>query len=151
MKKSLIILIILTLFSANKSISQNLTFSTKYLYVEDGGAGIQEYKFEFKNGWLTKTDLSNYNHDEYPSYVDDAFYDKDGHYSMFFTANQYAKINALDFLKKCRDDTRAYRITFDKIGGQVLYVVELRKWYNSEREKYYITELGKQLFKDKLP
>lgn len=151
MKKYILPLILMTLFSINKSISQNLNFTTKYLYVEYGGAGIQEYKFEFNDGWLTKTDLSNYQHDNYPSYNDDAFYDKNGNYSMFFTPTQYAKINPLDFLKKCRDDTRAYRITFDKKDGQVLYVKELRKWYNSEREKYYITELGKQLFKDKLP
>lgn len=145
MKKH-IIFIVLTLFAMHYSTAQSLNFSTKYINVGDNGIANEEYSFYFGNGWVIKTDLSNNKSDKYPSYNEDSFNDKDGNYSMFFTPNQYANIDAIDFLRKCQDDTRAYRIVFDRKGGNVLYIKELRKRYNTATEKYYISELGKQLF-----
>lgn len=145
MKKHLIITL-LTLFTMHYATSQSLNFSTKYIAVGNNGITNEEYSFYFGIGWIIKTDLSNNKSDKYPSYNDDSFYDKNDNYSMFFTPNQYANIDAVDFLKKCQDDTRAYRVVFDREGGNVLYVKEMRKWHNTETEKYYISELGKQLF-----
>jgi hypothetical protein len=145
MKKYLII-ILLAMFTMPYAQAQSLNFSTKYIDAGNNGTAKEEYSFSFVNGWLTKTDLSNNRSDKYPSYNDDSFNDKDGNYSMFFTPKQYANIDAVDFLTKCQDDMRAYRVVLDRQGGNVLYLKELKNRYNTETEKYYITELGKQLF-----
>lgn len=148
MKKNLMIIIILILFGVYYSTAQSLNFSTKYIRVGNNGIEKEEYSFYFGDGWIVKKDLSNNKSDNYPSFNDDSFYDKNSNYSMFFTPIQYANIDALDFLRKCQDDKRSYRVVLDKRDGNVLYIKELIKRYNTETEKYYISELGKPLFQN---
>jgi hypothetical protein len=49
---------------------------------------------------------------------------------LCFTPNQYANIDAVDFLRKCQDDTRAYRIMLTE-RVTLLYIKELKR-YNGD-------------------
>lgn len=147
MKKNVVILIMISLLSINKSISQNLTFVTKYTK-EDGTSIQEDYKFSFDGMWLTKTDLNSNNSDVYPSNNDRSQMDSDGYYNMVYNALDYIHKNPLSFSEKYPNDTRVYKIVLDKEGGNVLYVQEIRNKYNRIIQKIYLTELGKQTFKN---
>lgn len=137
----------ITFFSINKSISQNLTFITKH--TKENGSSIQESnKFNFSDGWLTKTDLNKYDSDVYPSSNDGGNFDNSGNYFLVYNAKNFMRNNPLDFSNKYPNDIRLYKIVFDNKDGNVLYILEVGKKNGREIEKYYITELGNQTFKN---
>lgn len=125
--------------------AQNIQIKTSYSKTEYGGVGPENFEFRFENEWLYKKDLYSYKQDKYPAIIEDSLYDKEGNYCVVYSPIEYIKSHALEYLDNYRNDKRMYKVVFDKRGGEVLYIMEMKLQQNAQSTtKYYITELGKK-------
>ena len=135
------LLLICLLFNAIVTYSQNIEFvKTSYLKIEGGEMVKENLTFSLSNGTIFIKDL-DYNVSEKYHYLElkNSGYDDEGHYFLYYSPtispsnSAYSRINGL----------KAYKFYFDKKGGNLLMIMELKKKGNSDpKVKRYFTEKG---------
>ncbi len=135
------LLLLCLLFNCIAIYSQNVEFvKTSYSKIEGGEMGKENFTFSLSNGTISINDL-DYNTSEKYLYLElkNSGYDDEGHYFLYYSpakSPSYSAYRSINGLK-------AYKFYFDKKGGELLIIMELKKKGNSDpKVKRYFTEKG---------
>jgi len=120
---------------------QNIqSVKTSYSKLEDGKMGKENFSFSLTDGTITINDV-DYNSSEKYHFLKlkNSGYDDEGHYFLYYSPEksvshmQYREVAGL----------KAYKFFFDKKGGDILNVLEIKKKGNSKpKVKRYFSEKG---------
>jgi hypothetical protein len=135
------LLLICLLFNCIAIYSQNIeSAKTAYSKIEGGEMGEENFTFSLSNGTILIKDL-DYNVSEKYYYLElkNSGYDDEGHYFLYFSPAKSPSYSAY----RRTNGLKAYKFYFDKKGGELLMIMELKKKGNSDlKVKRYFTEKG---------
>jgi hypothetical protein len=135
------ILLICLLFNSIAIYSQNIEFvKTSYSKIEGGEMRKENFTFSLSNGTISIDDLG-YNVSEKYHYLilKNSGYDDEGHYFLYYSPAKSPSYSAY----RRTNGLKAYKFYFDKKGGELLIIMELKKKGNSDpKVKRYFTKEG---------
>ena len=139
------LIIFLTLFTLNITAQNIETNFSKN--INGKFCGEEKFRFELGNGKLIRTDLYYNTQEEYKAKRDDSTFDDFGNYIEYWSPKYYFDLTDYDIYEAMKKNY--YRIAYDKKGGNVLYILEIKqigKSLDIDNAKYYFTQLGYEKF-----
>lgn len=137
------IFIIILFFISNVAFTQTIQpIETFYSKTQNGRLGSEKYEFYLNNNMLRITDKSNGSIENYgPLRLIKNEYDSEGFYILQYMPDFRTKDGNNVDIEKVRKfnviGIKIYQFTFNKKGGQVLFVDEIEK---PHRKTFYTSE-----------
>lgn len=136
MKKLFTLLVVLCITNA---FSQE--FNTTYLRgYSSTFCANESFVFNFQSDYLYKTDKYDSKKTTIPSRKDSSDYDDNGFYFELWSPKWYLNAYGIDEYQKI--NKYAYKLLFDKRGGNLLYIYESNPAVGATGGKFYFTQMG---------
>lgn len=134
------ILLILILSICSRAYSQSIPNTiTTHSKVESGIIGSEKFNFSLSDSYITITDISENSTTKYgPLFLSESAYDDEGLYFTLFKPD--IKSDPISFARG--KELIGYRFLYDRKGGTILFIDEMRIQNRQVKIKTYFTSEG---------